>query len=115
PISGRIATRCSGPAKRSSTGSCAPTGRRVEQSPMSLNIKNDETPRLVCELAAWTGESMTRAVIETVRERRLRRVQRAGLADRLLAIGRDCAGGSKSPARSSGYDDLLYDERGLPR
>jgi hypothetical protein len=36
---------------------------------MSLNIKNDETHRLVCELAARTGESMTRAVIEAVRER----------------------------------------------
>src|SRR3990172_5335001 len=36
---------------------------------MSLNIKNVETYRLVKELADETGESMTAAVTEAVRER----------------------------------------------
>jgi antitoxin VapB len=36
---------------------------------MSLNIKNPETYRLVKELADATGESMTTAVTEAVRER----------------------------------------------
>jgi len=58
-----------------------------------LNIKNEETHRLAQELARLTGESMTAAVTEALRERleRVRRERAAGLADRLLAIGKDCA------------------------
>jgi antitoxin VapB len=84
---------------------------------MSLNIKNEETHRLIRALAALTGESMTAAVTEAVRERleRLRMAQSAALADRLLAIGRDCAGRLDEPYRSAEHGDLLYDERGLPR
>jgi antitoxin VapB len=84
---------------------------------MSLNIKNEETHRLVRALAALTGESMTDAVTEAVRERldRLRKAQAVGLADRLLAIGRDCATRLKEPYRSAEHGELLYDERGLPR
>jgi len=60
---------------------------------VSLNIKNEETHRLAQELARLTGESMTAAVTEALRERleRVRRERAAGLADRLLAIGKDCA------------------------
>jgi antitoxin VapB len=84
---------------------------------MSLNIKNEETHRLIRTLAALTGESMTAAVTEAVRERieRLRMAQPAGLAERLLAIGRDCAAKLEEPYRSAEHGDLLYDERGLPR
>jgi antitoxin VapB len=84
---------------------------------MGLNIKNEETYRLVQELAALTGESMTAAITEAVRERleHLRREQGAGLADRLLAIGKDCAAHLKEPFRSIDHGDLLYDEQGLPR
>ncbi|MGH2562667.1 MAG: type II toxin-antitoxin system VapB family antitoxin [Thermomicrobiales bacterium] len=84
---------------------------------MGLNIKNAETQRLARELATLTGESMTAAVTEAVRERidRVRREQGDGLADRLLAIGRDCAEHLKEPFRSVDHGDLLYDERGLPR
>lgn len=83
---------------------------------MSLNIKNEETHRLVRELAALTGESMTEAVTEAVRERleRERRGRDAGLAERLLAIGKDCAAHLKEPYRSIDHADLLYDDRGLP-
>ena len=83
---------------------------------MSLNIKSEETQRLVKELAALTGESMTGAVTEAVRERlnRVRREKNVGLADRLLAIGKDCAAHLKEPFRSADHADLLYDERGLP-
>jgi antitoxin VapB len=84
---------------------------------MSLNIKNEETHRLVRALAALTGESMTDAVTEAVRERleRLRKAQASSLADRLLAIGRDCGTRLKEPHRSAEHGELLYDERGLPR
>jgi antitoxin VapB len=84
---------------------------------MSLNIKSEEAHRLARELARLTGESMTAAVTEAVRERldRVRRKQAGGLADRLLAIGKDCASRLKEPFRSVDHADLLYDERGLPR
>ena len=85
---------------------------------MSLNIKNDEAQRLAQELAKLTGESMTAAVRESLRERleRLRRERNVSLADRLLAIGKDCAAHLKEPFRSSHHGDLLYDDRdGLPR
>ena len=84
---------------------------------MGLNIKNEETHRLARELSQLTGESMTDAVTEAVRERldRLRRERSIGLADRLLAIGRDCAARLKEPYRFADHGDLLYDERGLPR
>jgi antitoxin VapB len=84
---------------------------------MGLNIKSDETHRLARELARLTGESMTAAVTAAVRERldRVRRERAVGLADRLLAIGKDCATRLKEPFRSADHGDLLYDERGLPR
>lgn len=37
-----------------------------------------------------------------------------GLADRLLAVGKDCAARLREPYRSADHDDLLYDARGLP-
>ena len=84
---------------------------------MSLNIKNEETYRLAQELARLTGESMTAAVTGAVRERleRVRCERAAGLADRLLAIGKDCAARLKEPFRSVDHGELLYDECGLPR
>lgn len=84
---------------------------------MSLNIKNDETHRLAQELASLTGESMTAAVTEALRERleRVRGERSGSLAERLLAIGRETAPLFKEPFRSIDHGDLLYDERGLPR
>jgi antitoxin VapB len=84
---------------------------------MGLNIKNDEAHRLAEELARLTGESMTAAVTTAVRERleRIRRERGDSLAERLVAIGKDCAPRLKEPFRSADHGDLLYDERGLPR
>jgi antitoxin VapB len=84
---------------------------------MGLNIKNEATHRLVQELASLTGETMTAAVTEAVRERlqRIRRERGDNLAKRLLLIGKDCAARLKEPYRSIDHGDLLYDERGLPR
>jgi antitoxin VapB len=84
---------------------------------LSLNIKNEEAHRLAEELARLTGESMTAAVTEAVRERltRIQRERGMSLADRLLAIGKDCGGRLNEPFRSADHGELLYDERGLPR
>jgi antitoxin VapB len=82
-----------------------------------LNIKNDENHRLAHELAQLTGETVTVAVTEAVRQRleRVRREIASSLADRLVAIGKDCAAHLKEPYRSADPGDLLYVERGLPR
>jgi antitoxin VapB len=84
---------------------------------MGLNIKNEQTHRLVQELATLTGESMTAAVTEAVRESldRERRAREISLANRLMAIGKDCAAHLREPFRSADHGDLLYDEHGLPR
>lgn len=84
---------------------------------MALNLKNKQTEKLVQELSELTGESLTAAITEAVRERleRLRAAQGTGLADRLTQIGRDCAAHLKEPFRSADHGDLLYDDKGLPR
>jgi antitoxin VapB len=84
---------------------------------MSLNIKNEKTHRLVRELARITGESMTAAVERAVRERleKVRTGRRAGMAERILKIGRECAPLWKEPFKSTDHGDLLYDEKGLPK
>jgi antitoxin VapB len=83
---------------------------------MSMNIKNKEANQLARQLAKLTGESLTFAVTEAVRERldRVRSEHGVDLAERLLLIGRDCAAHLKEPFRSVGHDDMLYDNRGLP-
>ncbi len=84
---------------------------------MSLNIKDEETHRLARELAKITGESMTAAVNEAIRERleRVRGKSKEDLAERLLRIGRECAAHMKEPYKSIDHGDLLYDEKGMPK
>jgi antitoxin VapB len=84
---------------------------------MAMNIKNDQTQKLARELSELTGESLTGAITEAVRERleRLQAAQGKGLAERLLRIGKDCAVHIKEPFLSAEHGDILYDERGLPR
>lgn len=84
---------------------------------MSLNIKNEETHRLVRRLAELTGQSQTSAVEDAVR-RRLEEIDhdnnRAARIERLLAIGRRTAA-AMDPELSNDPNDFLYDELGLPR
>jgi antitoxin VapB len=84
---------------------------------MSLNIKNEEAHQQARELASLTGESMTVAVTEAIRERleRVRGTAKQGLADRLLKIARECGPLWKEPYRSIDHGDLLYDEKGMPK
>jgi antitoxin VapB len=83
----------------------------------SLNLKSDEAYRLARELAERTGESMTAAVIEALRERldRLKQESEDDFVQRILAIGRDCAAHLPEEYRALNPDDLLYNEDGLPR
>jgi antitoxin VapB len=84
---------------------------------MSLNIKSDHAHRLARQLAQLTGESMTEAVTRALAERleSVRRERGGSLADRLLAIGKDCAAHMEDPFRTIDHGELLYDDLGLPR
>lgn len=83
---------------------------------MELNIRDSETHRLARRLAALTGETLTGAVREAVRQR-LRRVERmrenASLADELDRIALYCAGLPVRDSRSA-EEILGHDDRGLP-
>ncbi|MFL9827325.1 type II toxin-antitoxin system VapB family antitoxin [Rhodoplanes sp. SY1] len=84
---------------------------------MGLNIDTEEALRLAEELARVTGETLTDAVTIALRERleKVRPQEKPGLAERLLAIGRETAPLWKEPWKSMDHGDLLYDENGLPK
>ena len=84
---------------------------------MGMNIKNPEAHQLAREVAALTGESVTGAVTESLRERleRLRAEQREGTADVLLMLGRDTAKRLSPEFKRADVDELLYDDDRLPR
>ena len=84
---------------------------------MALSLKDPEADRLAREVAARTGETLTRAVVVALRERlaRLRgRSKRRRLRDELREIARRCAQLPTLDDRSA-EEILGYDERGLPR
>lgn len=83
---------------------------------MALSIKHPEADRLARELADCTGESLTEAVLNALRERlgRVhRRVPAESLAEQLRAISERCARLPVVDARTP-EQILNYDERGLP-
>jgi len=83
---------------------------------MALNIKDPEAHKLARRITEQTGETMTRAVTEALRERlsRLNNSRRSkSTAEDLLAIGRRCAATLKR--KPVDHAALLYDEQGLPR
>ncbi|MCP5367540.1 MAG: type II toxin-antitoxin system VapB family antitoxin [Hyphomicrobiales bacterium] len=83
---------------------------------MALSIKNPEVDRLARELAAQTGETMTEAILQSLRER-LARTRKDQKTDDLLAemrrISRTCA---RLPVLDDRDPDeiLGYGEDGLP-
>lgn len=83
---------------------------------MGLNIKDPAAHELAQTLAKETGETMTQAVAEAIRERleRIRRQRKpeATVAE-LLVIGHRCADTLKG--KPVDHATMLYDERGLPR
>jgi antitoxin VapB len=84
----------------------------------SLNIKNEETVRLVRELSRQTGQSMTGAITLAVKAQleRERPNPKAGLAKWLDEITRETAAMMNDGRTSKELIDELYDpETGLPR
>jgi antitoxin VapB len=83
---------------------------------MALSIKNQEAERLARLVAKQTGESLTGAIEQALRERleRLQRKQRAPVRiERLLEIANRVAALPRLDKRTP--DEILgYDENGLP-
>lgn len=87
---------------------------------MALSIKNPEADRLARQLATATGESLTEAVMNALRERLQRQRYRKHnkghrrLSEQLREISKRCAA---LPVldRRSGEDIIGYDDRGVPR
>jgi antitoxin VapB len=81
----------------------------------SLNVKDPAAHRLAEAIAEATGETMTRAVTEALRERYERIQSRRGKAtvEELLAIADRAAAQVKRPYVD--HAELLYDENGLPK
>jgi len=82
---------------------------------MSLNIKDPEAHRLAQAIAQATGETMTHAVTEALRERyeRIRKRDPETLAADIRAIADRAAIHIKHPYLD--HAALLYDEHGLPK
>jgi antitoxin VapB len=86
---------------------------------MSLNIKNPEAHALAARLAQKTGETLTEAVVRSLRER-LERLEETAEAQEerykaLKALVKDSRQLWRDPFLSVDHGDLLYDERGLPK
>jgi antitoxin VapB len=83
---------------------------------MPLSIKHPDADKLARELAAHTGESLTQAVIEALRERLIREKGKARvprISEEMRRIGLRCAALPVVDDRAA--DEILgYDDRGLP-
>jgi antitoxin VapB len=86
---------------------------------MALNIKDEETHRLVSQLAKLTGESLTLAVKISVMERLARKEQAPEQGSRIEALMRFseyCAPFFKDGPSGNELINELYDEEaGLPK
>jgi antitoxin VapB len=84
---------------------------------MALSIKNPETERLARELARVTGQNLTEAVTDALRERLVRETGRDPDTERWLEGIREI---QREVAQLPVYDDrtpdeiIGYDEHGLP-
>jgi antitoxin VapB len=81
----------------------------------SLNIKDPEAHRLAQAIAEETGETLTRAVTEALRERyhRLHKGDPEALAADIRAIAKRASAHIKKPYLD--HAEFLYDEHGLPK
>ena len=82
---------------------------------MSLNVKDPEAHRLAQAIAEATGESLTKVVIESLRERHAKLEKRKSKAslEELMAIAKRASRAVRRPYVD--HAELLYDENGLPK
>jgi antitoxin VapB len=88
---------------------------RKTKGTMSLSIKDPEARRLARAISQATGETMTRVVVEALRERhgRLRKRDPEAVMAALLAFSERASKHMKQPYVD--HAELLYDENGLPK
>lgn len=80
---------------------------------MAISLKNPDADRLARELAEVTGESLTDAITNSIRERLDRERRRRGTKDRIRRLVEEVAVFPVMDSRST--DEILrYDNRGLP-
>jgi antitoxin VapB len=86
---------------------------------VSLNIKNEETVRLVKELAGKLDVSLTAAITDAVRARldqvRTERVEPAFDVEAVLEMLGELGDRLGHEYLSQDFDALLYDDMGLPK
>jgi antitoxin VapB len=82
---------------------------------MRLNIKDPEAYRLAKAIADATGETLTHAVTEALRERYANVGHRKinASVDEILSIACRVSAHLKGPYGD--HDELFYDENGLPK
>ena len=82
---------------------------------MSLNVKDPEAHQLAQAIARITGETLTRAITEALRERyeRVQKRNSEALAADIRAIADRAAAHIRHPYLD--HAEVLYDEHGLPR
>ncbi len=80
---------------------------------MQINIKSDAARALADEITKRTGETITEAVTEALKQR----LKRLTLNERLARIDqltKDISSRMEEPWKSMDHGDLLYDENGMP-
>lgn len=83
---------------------------------MALSIKNEEADKLARELAQLTGESLTEAVLQALRERLEREQGRKHGPDLFEEVRRIQERVARLPVQDERPADEImgYDEQGLP-
>jgi antitoxin VapB len=80
---------------------------------MALSIKNDEADQLARQLAEATGESITDAVVMSLRQRLERERRKPGRSKKLLDLAAEVATYPVLDERKP--DEIIgYDDNGLP-
>ena len=84
---------------------------------MTLTINHPEVDELAHDLASYTGETVTQAVVNALRERLEREKEKQSLPlslkEELLRIGQECAALPLLDQRSP-EEILGYNEHGVP-
>ena len=81
---------------------------------MQISIKNAETRALADEITSRTGESLTEAVTQALRER-LKLLRRGELTDKWDRIIQENRKRLDPAFLKTDHDAMLYDENGLPK
>ena len=82
-----------------------------------MNIKNEETHRLIKKLAELTGQTQTSAVEDAVRRRLHELTCEEEVARRYRVLGEIADRASAAASAewlTTDWDEVLYDENGLP-